>query len=166
MLFIAFISVLFNADFQGDEVTLHKVRALYGKAATEESDCKKLLSLLPAYDDANNETLKAYRASATMLSAQYAWSPMTKMSYFKDGREHLQKAVKSDPSNIEIRYLRFTIQTESPSFLGYNDEIPEDKKMLLSSLNSLTDKELKKMIFDYLNSSDNLTKEEKQSLKL
>jgi hypothetical protein len=50
--------------------------------------------------------------------------------------------------------------------LGYNEEISEDKNMLISSLNGLNDKELKKMIFDYLKSSDQLTKEEKQSLTL
>lgn len=166
MLFFAFISLLFATNGRSEDLTLHNVRTLYGKATTEESDCEKLLRVLPPYEDTNDETLKAYRACATMLNAQYVWSPFTKMSYFKNGRNHLQKSVEADPDNVEIRYLRFTIQTESPAFLGYNEEISEDKNMLISSLNSLNDKELKKMIFDYLKSSDQLTKEEKQSLTL
>ena len=39
------------------------------------------------------------------------------------GKNHLKKCIKADNENIEIRYLRFTIQTNVPAFLGYSNSI-------------------------------------------
>jgi len=61
--------------------------------------------------------------------------------------------------------LRFAIQTESPSFLGYNNSIEKDKLLLLKEINSVKDLQLKQMIISFLKSSEHLNLTEKQNLK-
>lgn len=166
MLFLALISFFVAPEIQSDKILLQEVRSLYAKSTDDEADCEKLMELLPAYDKTNNETLKAYRASTTMVMARHAWTPMSKLSLFKEGKEYLELTVLADPDNLEIRFLRFSIQSEAPSFLGYYDSIDEDKNILISSLNGVKDKKLQKRIADYLKTSDELSDQEKQMIHI
>lgn len=85
-----------------------------------------------------------------MMQAKHAFNPISKWNLFKDGKKILESAIASDPNNIELRYLRLTIQSNVPSFLGYSGKIETDKAFLLSKLNSITDKELHQMVTSYL----------------
>ncbi|MEP6596944.1 MAG: hypothetical protein ABJA71_13410 [Ginsengibacter sp.] len=39
----------------------------------------------------------------------------------------LDKAMDADAENVELKFLRFTIQTNVPAFLGYSDSINKNK---------------------------------------
>lgn len=62
----------------------------------------------------------------------------------------LEKAIQFDQKNIELRFLRYTFQTNVPSFLNYNDNKENDRVFLLQSLNRLNDLKLKNIISNYL----------------
>lgn len=118
------------------EPSIEEVRSLYRQAVKEEKECKELIDLLAPYNENNDPLLLGYKAGATMLMAKHALSPFSKLSYFKKGRKLLQKAIDADKENIELRFLRFGIQTNAPSFLGYKDSIEEDKLFLIRSINT------------------------------
>ena len=61
-----------------------------------------------------------------------------------------QELINADYNNIELRFLRLTIQDNVPAFLGYNQNIKEDKDFLYNQLNNITDKDLRKRIISYL----------------
>lgn len=142
-----------------------EVRFLYHKAATEEESCKKLLALLKPFNENNNTLFAGYKACATMMMANYVFSPFSKLSHFLRGKKLLEKAIEADRKNTELRFLRFTVQTNTPAFLAYRHEIQEDKLFLIQSVASLTDKNLKQIIISYLVKSDQLTPGEKHRLK-
>lgn len=85
-----------------------------------------------------------------MLMAKYVFNPFSKFSYFKKGKNMLEKAVHADKNNIELRFLRYTIQTNIPAFLGYNDDLETDRLFLKQSLANVKEPELKKIITTYL----------------
>jgi hypothetical protein len=62
----------------------------------------------------------------------------------------LESAIQADNANIELRFLRYTIQTSVPSFLNYSGEKKADKLFLSKSIPDLKDQELKKIINAYL----------------
>ena len=161
-LFLMFLGILSSDSAEG--ISLHDVRLLYEKSATDDSSCEKLMHLLENYDEANNPTLAGYRASATMMMANYVFNPFTKLSYFNKGKKLLEKCIEADPDNIELRYLRYTIQCNAPRFLGYNESISSDKDFLLNGFSYLKAAQLKEMIISYLNTSDQLSLAEKQKL--
>ena len=76
------------------------------------------------------------------------------MSYFKKGKKILENAIKADDKNVELRFLRFNIQTHIPSFLGYNNDIDSDKFFLETSFQKITDENLKAFLLPYLKNSD------------
>ena len=161
---IALLLLLYNTSCFADSPTLSEVRALYEKAATEEASCEKLIDLLASCGE-NEYLLCGYKAGATMMMANYVNNPFSKLSYFNKGKEVLEKAIAADDKNTELRFLRFGVQSNAPSFLGYNDQLENDKKILLDALSSLKDMDLKKNIVNFLKKSDQLTELEKQQLE-
>ena len=152
------------ANSTANNLSLEEVRNLYQKAAKEEILCKKLLVSLQIYNESNNTTLAAYRACATMIMAKYATSPINKLSKFNEGKNLLEKCIEKDNRNIEIRFLRFTVQSNAPKFLGYSSSMLLDKNFILNALPSINDKQLKNIVITFLKSSSYLTNTEKQKL--
>ena len=142
-----------------------EVRKLYHEAATKSDACKKLLIILDSYNETNNPLFAGYRGCATMMMANYIFNPVKKLSNFYKGRTLLEKSIANDKQNIELLFLRFTIQTNTPFFLNYKSEIKGDKKTLLSAVTKLKDVQLQQLIVSFLIASDYLTINEKNNLR-
>lgn len=167
MKIISLIVVLlcsFSMTFGGIPA-LKDVRILYHQASREEKSCRLLIEILSPNDNNTNALFEGYKASATMMMAKYCFNPFSKLSYFKKGKRMLEEAIQARPDNIELRFLRFAIQTEIPFFLGYNDAIESDKKIILKALPFITDEDLKNMIYDYFQNCNCLSIIEKQQIK-
>jgi hypothetical protein len=144
--------------------SLSAVRLLYQQAATKEKYCKELITLLSPYNEKNNPLLMGYKAGGTMMMAKYVFNPISKFSYFKKGKKMLEMAIDANENNVELRFLRFTFQTNVPSFLDYRDKIETDKIFILNSISQLTYTALKNLIISHLKNSDYLTNTEKKRL--
>jgi hypothetical protein len=145
--------------------SLKSVRILYQKAPVQKESCKKLIEILSPYQSDTSPLFAGYNGCATMMMAKYTFNPFTKLSYFKTGKHLLENAIEADMDNVELRFLRFAVQTQIPSFLRYSNSIDMDKTFLLQSLPLLKDDDLKKMITDYLQSCNYLTVTEKKGTK-
>lgn len=164
---LTYLCLLFPASQIHAAVPLHdEVRLLYQKAAVEEASCRKLVKLLQPYNEKNNTVLSGYKACATMMMAKHVLNPLRKLSTFSKGKALLEKSIDADRFNIELRFLRFTIQTNAPSFLDYSSNIRQDKLFLINTVSSLTDLKLKQFITDFLDASTYLTSSEKKQLNL
>ncbi len=144
--------------------TAYEVRSLFHHSATKEDSCKKLITILQNYTEQNNALLAGYKACATMMMAKYVFNPITKLSNFFKGKNLLEKSIEADKTNLELRFLRFSIQNNIPSFLGYKSSISQDKFFLMNGISGLKDIPLKRLIVLYLKRSDYLTASEKQKL--
>lgn len=77
----------------------------------------------------------------------------------------LEKAVSRDSSNLEIRFLRYSIQKNLPSFLDYKGNIIADERFLLEKTSESNDNELKEIIVNYLAATNAFTAAELKKLK-
>ena len=153
ILFLLFITAL---ECESAAPTIETVRDYYQKAVFEKQSCGELINLLRPVNEKNNPLYAGYKACAMMIMAKHCINPYVKWTYFSDGREMLEKAIKTDNINVELRFLRFSVQVNSPSFLGYNKNIKQDQASILESLDILEDAELKKIIIAYFKSRDQL----------
>jgi len=154
--------IFFNSS--ANNPPIEEVRKIYQKAAKDEALCKKLIVNLQIYNENNNTSLAAYRACSTMIMAKYVSNPINKISKFNEGKTLLEKCIEKDNRNVEIRFLRFTVQCNAPKFIGYNTSIILDKNFLLNALSTVNDKQLKNIVVTFLKSSTYLTIAEKQKL--
>jgi hypothetical protein len=129
---------------------IEDVRLLFHKAESSQRVCTELIELLQPFNEENNVLFLGYRASATMLMAKHLINPFSKLSYFKKGKLMLEKAIQFDRKNVELRFLRYTIQTNVPSFLNYYSNKENDRLFLIQSLTRLNDQKLKSIISSYL----------------
>lgn len=98
---------------------------------------------------------KVYYAAAMTKKAGLVSSVSEKMNLFKKGRDLLEEEIKKDPKTMEWRFIRFTIQDNIPSFLGYSSNLEEDKKVVYNEF-SKASPVLKKYILMYAKDSESL----------
>ncbi len=147
----------------GAEWNMVAIRDLYYQAAASKADSDKFKAALNAIPNPNT-SIKGYIAVSHMIEAKHLFNPTSKLSAFNNGKTLLENTIKNDPENLELRFLRIGVQTNTPSFLGYSSQIEGDKKMILSKYALLTDADLKRRVRDFMLTAGICTEAEKQLL--
>lgn len=107
------------------------LRRHYELAAANKAAGEKFYQLLADYKDRDALVL-AYKGASEAIRARDA-SMFNKLTYVQDAAKTFEQAVRIDPQNPEIRFLRFSVESNLPAFLGLSKHVDEDKEMLLSA---------------------------------
>lgn len=147
--------LLFPMMIHAQQPEINEVRKMYFDV---KNDCNAL-KLARMFEKAPPETalLIGYQGASMAASAECLNNPLKKLSSFKKGKQFMDKAIKLDPSNTEIRFLRFATQSKAPGFLGYNENLQEDKSHIIKNVNdliSINNSEIVKIIFNFLIESE------------
>lgn len=146
------------------EPDIPRLRALYYKAPQSKAATDEFFNAVSQGTSEQHPVISCYKGVALMMKANFSMNPYLKLSYFNKGKTLIAEAVKRDPTNIEIRFIRFCAQTNAPFFLGYNNEIETDKHTILHSWRTVNDADLKEKIRAYMISSNYCSKDEKSVL--
>ncbi len=130
--------------------TIPELRALYYRAAEDKPAAKQLYEHLKDITPVSPPLLVCYKGVSIMMLANHTINPYRKYNYFKKGKELVESSLASEPGNLEARFIRYCIQTNIPSFLGYSNEVKGDKEYLLNNWNKTPDNDLKEKIKQYL----------------
>ena len=153
-LLIGFISVSF---VHVDEIL--ELRTSFQKALTSSKSATDLNTLTAKQETAIK---KAYHGVSYTLLGKHATNPIKKLEYLKKGLPILNQAVQDKPLDVEIRFLRFTVEENVPSFVQIERHVNTDKYFLVNNLKpSHTYYEF---IKNYLKQSKSLTDSEKSKL--
>ena len=156
---------VFTLPMASSELKLSELRKLYYQAAESSAASATLSRTLKAVDAASEPIFLCYKGAAHMMEAEYTLNPITKLSRFNKGKTAIEQAIARDPSQLEMRFIRFSLQVNLPAFLGYKGQIEADKKKLLAGVASINDKVLKENVVNYLIASKKCTKEEIKKLQ-
>ncbi|MBB6271316.1 hypothetical protein HDF26_001743 [Pedobacter cryoconitis] len=162
---ILLILSIYTIPVNRDLPATAELRSLYYQAASSKTAADELQKLLLMVDGNSRQLLICYKGASEMIQAKYVLSPFTKFRKFKKGKYFIESAIASEPENLEMRFLRYTIQTNLPSFLGYNNWITADKKMLLERIDNIHDKHLKQLVINYLMTSKYTTDKERNNIR-
>lgn len=99
---------------------------------SEEQTIKTLKSIETVGTD--KPLIYAYKGALTALLAKHAVSPLTKLQKVKEGCAILDASVIAEPSNIEIRYLRYSTEVNIPTFLPYRSHLSQDESRIVIAL--------------------------------
>tara|TARA_B110000467_G_C18332734_1_gene494687 strand:+ start:3187 stop:3678 length:492 start_codon:yes stop_codon:yes gene_type:complete len=139
------------------ETSLLKIRSLFYQA-TEKVDSAYLLNeILIDSLTSTDLTLRGYKGMSLMLLSKHSYNPYKKIDYFKKGSSMLDKAIEEDKENIELRYLRYTVQYSAPMILNYRSALSADLSFIQHNVNSITDLDLKKRINNFLRQDKHVT---------
>jgi hypothetical protein len=146
-----------------------QVRALFLDAYVNESSARKLAEVL---NDCSKQdpVFTGYRGMSQVMMCNYVHNPFSKLSFFLNGRNLIEQALAQDPGNVELRFLRFTVQSNVPSILNYSNKLTEDKSILLGYIMNGGNSggktaELRSMITAYFMQTSCCSEEEKQLIR-
>lgn len=126
-------------------IDLEYVRQHYEQAVKNEKLCQTLIDQLSK--ETGNPVSLAYLGAFQTIWANHVSSPLSKLSTFNKGKKNIEQALKKAPDNIELRFIRLSVQVNCPDFLQYNSNINEDKKFIKSNINRIDSKSLKTMCY-------------------
>jgi hypothetical protein len=129
--FIFFLMTFINPD-------LETIRDLYAKSVYSEKTTKILIEKADGFD--NKPLATAYKAAGLALMAKHKFSPWDKMSYLKKASELFEEAVKSDLNNVEVRFLRLSIEVNTPSFVGMSKNVQTDSQAIIRNYKNFASK--------------------------
>lgn len=124
---------------------LDEVRANYNKLVSEKELCEKMIAELTKTKN-NSATHLAYLGGLQTIWANHVLSPISKLNTFKKGKNNIEEAIKKEPENVELRFIRLSVQKNAPSFLGYKSNIHEDVKFIKENRHQLGSDILQKNI--------------------
>ena len=141
---------------------LEDIRILYKKSDGSKENTILLFNKLEAVKTSDGNVLMAYKGASIAMKGRFEKGVKQKSIVFKNGVLLVEDALKNEPNNIEIRFIRLTIQQNSPKILKYKSHITEDKDFILSHYEKIESNKLKNYIRDYILNSNNFTESEKR----
>jgi hypothetical protein len=136
--------LLLSCSSVGWTIDVETLRRHYDRAAEEKEVCELLLEEL-SKDQSDNLRL-GYLGAVQAIWASHLRNPVSKLATFNQGKRNLTEAIKIAPYDVELRLLRYSIQKNCPSFLGYRSDLPADRKVLIEGQASVQSESLLRLI--------------------
>lgn len=131
--FLITVTVLMNSS---TSYNLDLIRANYDKVFLDRELCEKMIDELDREKN-NSATYLGYLGGLQTIWANHVFSPISKWNTFKKGKGNIEQAIKIEPDNVELRFIRLSIQKNIPSFLGYKSNIDEDIEFIKKNRNQI-----------------------------
>ncbi len=159
--------IVMNSLAFTDYPTSAKLKTLRKSFIAIEGNGQKAKTVYQAFIKLNDtsNTVLAYAGTLEAILANEQSNPFSKLSWFNKGKKKIEKAIKNEPNNPELRFLRLTVQQNAPSFLFYNSSIQDDIDFILNHLKILDELNLKKDVELFLMKECSLSEHQKQKLK-
>jgi hypothetical protein len=78
-----------------------------------------------------------YLGATDALLAKHEDNPYKKITHLNKSQDRLEEAIGKTPYDIELRFLRFSIEHRLPAFLRNNKNLQEDRDVIVSELAKL-----------------------------
>lgn len=137
---------------------LMEIRTQLPQAFEEEQVCEALL-LKANQQNIDAPVLKGYVGALHLAKSKHV-SIFKKMQFFNKGVALLEEAISKASENVELRFLRLTIQINLPGFLGYSDKISTDKSFVIKNYHQALPI-LKKRIINFARQSTHFSEKDK-----
>lgn len=166
--FFLFFSA-FSSSFA--QLSRSQIRAVKVDLVRAVESSKTTDSLYERLDALKNKSaiLTAYTGALQALKAKHAWNPYSKVANVNRSVKTLGQAVNMDQDNLEIRFIRFSIEYNTPAFLGFGKNLEEDRKEILKHYRNENFKsageDLVKSIAKFMIDSNRCTADEVKLLK-
>ena len=141
---------------------IDEIRALYKQTDGSKEHTIVLFNKLQSVSEKDGNVLMAYKGASIAMKGRFEKGAKQKSTIFKKGITLVESALAKDSENIEIRFIRLSIQQNSPKILKYKKNIDEDKDFILSNYRAIKSYALKNYIREYIFNSSHFTVEEKR----
>ena len=147
---LIFIITIINLYSYANDIST--IRELYLEAYTSDFKCNKLGETLNTMKKNTSTLIKGYEGCFYFFKCKFESSPISKLIYFKKGKKLLENAIALEPNSVELKFLRYNIQTNLPKFLSYHNKIEQDYNFINQNIKKMSDKQAQWFIINSLKS--------------
>ena len=135
ILFVAGVATLtlFYTQVKAQQPDLKVLRKQMVIAVEKSKTTDSLYTNLGNIKD-RSSLINGYMGTLQALKAKHTWNPYYKIKYLNDAEKTFKNAVTGDPSNIEIRFMRFSVEHNVPGFLGYTKNLVTDRTEIIKQI--------------------------------
>jgi hypothetical protein len=145
-------------------VTIEEARKLYAGSMESKETCETAYARFAQVESTASPLLVGYKAAITVAMSKHQKVAKEKIAYFNTGKKMLEEAIGGDSDNVELKFIRYTIQVNCPPALKYNKNLDTDKAFIIDNLSSVKNASVRKKIKEYFLQSKHITAEEKQKI--
>lgn len=165
LIFVFILTGILGAAHAADNpanIRKQLMRALESREVTD--------SLYKSLTAVKNKTplITGYIGAVQALKAVHVFNPFTKLKYLNQAEKTFAQAIAAEPHNIEIRFMRFSVEHNVPGFLGYGKHLEADRQEIISQLKKknykTADSELITTVVRFLVDSERCTPAETEYL--
>jgi hypothetical protein len=140
------------------------VREKFLEAKGDANKVEELYDTFKSYKG-NSSIYIAYLGVCETIMASNKFNPFSKLNWFNNGKEKIDRAVGFDKNNPELRFLRLSVQLKAPGFLFYYGNIKEDKGVVLKNINYFKTINIYNHVKLFLLKNASLTKKEIETIQ-
>lgn len=118
---------------------LQDIRRDMSAVFADEDLCDAYIARFKEEGTSGSALLLGYSGALRMAKGKHAFDPISKMIHFGAGKDLLEEAIAQDPTNVELRFLRLTIQVNVPRFMNYSDDREADLAIVEGKLPDVKD---------------------------
>ncbi len=128
MVLLVFISLLNPVDAELDHI-----RTSFHQSLLDESKIEDFYNLSQEVDT-SSALGRSYKAVGYIMKAKNEWNPIEQLILLSKYQRGINQAIESEPDNVEIRFLRFSVAHYLPDVFGLKKNMKEDKEVMMSNL--------------------------------
>ncbi len=126
---IVFLGLLICVNVIAASADIKRMRELFELVDKDEKYYNELDRLTK--DATHHNPLPfAYRGLYYFMRAKYLYWPNQKLSSFNIGKKIMEAIIILNPKEPELRLIRYSVQYNVPTILGYSSNLKEDRKIL------------------------------------
>ncbi len=92
----------------------------------------------------------AYRGVCQAHIAKVTSNPFEKVFYMLKANRNLTQAINMDKDNVEVRFLRYAVQIQTPKLLGFRTDIEEDREIIMNSFTLYDWSQIENNVINYI----------------
>ncbi|MEQ8625653.1 MAG: hypothetical protein RJQ00_02435 [Vicingaceae bacterium] len=112
---------------------LVELRTSYIEALHDCDEAERVYDIFLAVENPSAKML-AYRAALEAIMTKTTWNLFKKINYLNKSETSFNKAIEMAPDDVEIRFMRMAVQYEIPEYLGYSEDMEEDRKFIVKNI--------------------------------
>ncbi|MEI6311271.1 MAG: hypothetical protein WCP57_03325 [Bacteroidota bacterium] len=147
-IFLVIISISI-CKLSAQTIKLDEIRKEYSKAVDNQLICEKWYHLFEKEIVLANQKLKAYKGGITITMARFV-VVAKKTPLVLQGKKMIEEAIAASKDDVEIRFIRYSIQVNLPPALGYNKNKIEDRVFINTHLAQLPNEAMRLYIKKFM----------------
>ena len=114
---------------------LVELRKEYIEALHDCEEAERVYDIFLAVENPTGKML-AYRGALEAIMTKTTWNLFKKINYLNKSEASFHKAIEKAPNDVEIRFMRMAVQYEIPEYLGYSEDMEEDRKFIVKNIDN------------------------------